>query len=56
MSKLIRIYLDKIFIIKHIGLKNKKAKNQSGKLPSQEVGRITEREANKLSERRGKGI
>ena len=24
MSKLIRIYLDKIFIIKHIGLKNKK--------------------------------
>ena len=40
MSKLIRIYLDKIFIIKHIGLKNKKAKNQSVKLPSQEVGRI----------------
>lgn len=40
MSKLIRIYLDKTFIIKHIGLKYKKAKNQPGKQPSQEVGRV----------------
>ena len=46
-------YLEKIFIIKCIGLKNKKAKNQSGKQPSQEVRRI---QRNRPKERRRKEI